>query len=87
MCQALLELLLTTNRSFELRLKRTWNAPGQDGGSEKQPMWVLTSIFPEISEDGKMVEIIGCIIDIRYVCLRAVLSLVLTPVFQPAKMG
>jgi hypothetical protein len=57
---------LITIRSFELRLKRTWNAPGQDGVFEKQPMWILTSIFPELSEDGQVLEIVGYIMDIRY---------------------
>lgn len=53
-------------RSFELRLKRTWDAPSQsynDPTPQQQPMWVLCSIFPEL-EDGKVLEIVGCITDI-----------------------
>jgi hypothetical protein len=30
-------------------------------------MWVLCSIFPELTDDGEVLEIIGCITDIRYV--------------------
>ena len=55
--------------SFELRLKKTWNAPSHtldDKMPEQQPMWVLTSIFPEVNDDGEVVEIIGCCTDIRY---------------------
>jgi PAS domain-containing protein len=58
------------HQSFELRLKKTWNAPSQrydDSIPEQQPMWVLCSIFAELSEDGEVVEIVGCITDIRYV--------------------
>lgn len=57
------------SRSFELRLKRTWNAPSQnldDGMPEEQPMWVLTSVFPEVNDEGEVIEIIGCCTDIRY---------------------
>lgn len=60
---------LIPSRSFELRLKRSWNAPSQnpdDALPEKQPMWVLTSIFPELNEEGEVIEIIGCYTDIRY---------------------
>ncbi|KAL6160096.1 hypothetical protein ACJQWK_09571 [Exserohilum turcicum] len=55
------------HQSFELRLKRSWNAPSQnpdDALPEKQPMWVLTSIFPELNEEGEVIEIIGCYTDI-----------------------
>lgn len=61
---------LTVGRSFELRLKKRWNAPTQhmdDTFPEQEPMWVITSIFPELDEDGEVVEIIGCCTDIRYV--------------------
>jgi len=34
---------------------------------EQEPMWVITSIFPELDENGEVVEIIGCCTDIRYV--------------------
>jgi PAS domain-containing protein len=60
------------HQSFELRLKRTWNAPSQrfdDSVPEQQHMWVLCSIFPELTEDGEVLEIVGCITDIRYVHL------------------
>jgi hypothetical protein len=30
-------------------------------------MWVLCSIFPELSEDGEVLELVGCVTDIRYV--------------------
>ncbi|EUC38034.1 hypothetical protein COCCADRAFT_83786 [Bipolaris zeicola 26-R-13] len=55
------------HQSFELRLKKTWNAPSQgldDTMSEEQPMWVLTSIFPELNDDGAVIELIGCCTDI-----------------------
>lgn len=31
---------------------------------EQQRKWVLCSIFPELSEDGEILEIIGCITEI-----------------------
>ena len=34
-------------------------------------MWVLLSAFPELTEDGEMLEIVGCFLDIRYVVLCA----------------
>ncbi|ENI02496.1 hypothetical protein COCC4DRAFT_63420 [Bipolaris maydis ATCC 48331] len=57
------------HQSFELRLKRTWNVSSQsldDTMSEEQPVWVLTSIFPELNDDGAVIELIGCCTDIRY---------------------
>jgi signal transduction histidine kinase len=53
-------------RSFELRLKSTWCAPnhGLESVPEQQPKWVLCSIFPELSKDGEILEIIGCITEI-----------------------
>jgi hypothetical protein len=33
----------------------------------QQPVWVLLSIFPELTDAGEVVEIIGCFTDIRYV--------------------
>lgn len=63
------ETKLILGRSFELRLKKTWNAPSQnldDGMPEEQPMWILTSIFPELNDEGEVIEIIGCCTDIRY---------------------
>jgi len=59
------------SRSFELRLNRTWNAPVQDMDEEfpeAQPMWVITSIFPELNDKGEVLEIVGCCTDIRYGC-------------------
>ncbi|USP75763.1 hypothetical protein yc1106_03037 [Curvularia clavata] len=35
-----------------------------DKTPEQQPMWVLTSIFPEVNDDGEVIEIIGCCTDI-----------------------
>jgi PAS domain-containing protein len=54
------------HQSFELRLKGTWNAPSQNFGdvAEEQPMWVLTSISPELDENGEISEILGTITDI-----------------------
>jgi hypothetical protein len=63
-------MLTGHDRSFELRLKRTWHglAPGlNDAIPEQQPMWVICSIFPELTDDGEVLEIIGCFTDIRYV--------------------
>jgi hypothetical protein len=62
--------LLTVFRSFELRLKRTKNAPGQgvdDSTLQEQPLWILCSIFPELTEGGGVHEMVGTITDIRYV--------------------
>lgn len=58
---------LTISRSFELRLKTTWRVPGNrnhDSLPELQPKWVLCSIFPELSEEGGILEIIGSITEI-----------------------
>jgi PAS domain-containing protein len=57
------KLTLVSRRSFELRLKR------KSGNSklQEEPMWILLSIFPELSDDGEVIEIIGCFTDIRYV--------------------
>ncbi|KAH6866299.1 hypothetical protein BKA58DRAFT_387752 [Alternaria rosae] len=55
------------HQSFELRLKKRWNAPTQhmdDTFPEQEPMWVITSIFPELNEEGEVIEIIGCCTDI-----------------------
>lgn len=30
-----------------------------------EPMWVICSIFPETTDTGEVVEIIGCVTDIR----------------------
>ncbi|KAL1793721.1 hypothetical protein ACET3X_008703 [Alternaria dauci] len=62
------ELIKTKqHQSFELRLKKRWNAPSQnldDLYPEQEPMWVITSIFPELNSDGEVIEIIGCCTDI-----------------------
>ncbi|KAE8842153.1 hypothetical protein PTNB73_00208 [Pyrenophora teres f. teres] len=45
------------HQSFELRLKKTWNAPAQNMDEEfpeAQPMWVITSIFPELNDKGEI---------------------------------
>ncbi|KAL6706669.1 hypothetical protein ACN47E_005211 [Coniothyrium glycines] len=55
------------HQSFELRLKRFWEAPIQNFDEsipQKQPKWVLCSIFPEVTDAGEVVEIIGCCTDI-----------------------
>ena len=59
---------LMVDRSFELRLKKRWNAPQHvdDTFPEQEPMWVITSIFPELNDEGEVLEIIGCCTDIRY---------------------
>lgn len=57
-------------RSFELRLKTTWKVSSSsfdDSITDEQPKWVLCSVFPELDEGGAVVEIVGCITDIRYV--------------------
>lgn len=33
-------------------------------------MWVLLSIFPELTDDNEVVEIVGCFTDIRYAMCR-----------------
>jgi hypothetical protein len=53
--------MIVSQRSFELRLKRT----SSDSRIQEEPMWILLSIFPELSGDGEVVEIIGCFTDIR----------------------
>lgn len=58
---------LTQIRSFELRLKNTWRVASNninDSLPKIQPKWVLCSIFPELSEEGEILEIIGCITEI-----------------------
>jgi hypothetical protein len=67
--QAKFEALAITKepQSFELRLKNTWCVTGSDvddSAPEPQRKWVICSIFPELSEDGEILEIIGCITDI-----------------------
>ncbi|KAF2638197.1 hypothetical protein P280DRAFT_431327 [Massarina eburnea CBS 473.64] len=68
MGRARFEKLVNTkqHQTFELRLKRTWTpGPGLDGSvSDQQPMWVLLSSFPELSDTGEVLEIIGCFSDI-----------------------
>jgi hypothetical protein len=39
-------------------------------------MWILLSIFPELSDEGEVVEIIGCFTDIRYVLFYVELHLI-----------
>ena len=29
-------------------------------------MWVLLSVYPELSDDGEVLEIVGCFTDIRF---------------------
>jgi len=55
-------VLTNAPRSFELRLKRT--AKLLPTMTSEEPMWVLLSIFPEVSEDNEVVEIVGCFADI-----------------------
>ncbi|KAF1926105.1 uncharacterized protein M421DRAFT_224907 [Didymella exigua CBS 183.55] len=67
--QAMFEALAATKeaQSFELRLKNTWRVASNsinDSLPEIQPKWVLCSIFPELSEEGEILEIIGCITEI-----------------------
>ncbi|KAF2828192.1 hypothetical protein CC86DRAFT_465931 [Ophiobolus disseminans] len=66
MGQSKFEALVATkqHQSFELRLKRT----GRDSASSlaDEPMWVICSIFPELTDDGEVVEIIGCVTDISH---------------------
>lgn len=52
------------HQSFELRLKRT----GQHSTSSlaNEPMWVICSIFPELTDEGEVIEIIGNITDISH---------------------
>ncbi|KAF1954573.1 hypothetical protein CC80DRAFT_475815 [Byssothecium circinans] len=69
MGKAKFEQLVKTkqHQSFELRLKRKWTVPGEepdDLNSNQQPMWVLLSVFPELSDDGEVLEIVGCFLDI-----------------------
>ncbi|KAF2625562.1 aerobic respiration control sensor protein-like protein arcB [Macroventuria anomochaeta] len=67
--QAKFEALAVTKepQSFELRLKNTWcttTSRIDDSLPEQQRKWVLCSIFPELSEEGEILEIIGCITEI-----------------------
>jgi hypothetical protein len=73
------DLIIVSQRSFELRLKRT----SSNSTLQEEPMWVILSIFPELSDDGEVVEIIGCFTDIRYVPFRAK-WLVISPKFFTA---
>ncbi|KAH7076289.1 hypothetical protein FB567DRAFT_478898 [Paraphoma chrysanthemicola] len=58
------ETLISTkeHQSFELRLKRM--GKGLTGLDE--PMWIICSIFPETTDTGEVVEIIGCVTDISH---------------------
>ncbi|CBY01147.1 similar to aerobic respiration control sensor protein arcB [Plenodomus lingam JN3] len=52
----------------EEKKHQTWTVTGKnldDSLSNQQPMWVICSIFPELNEEGAVIEIIGCITDIR----------------------
>ncbi|KAL5115488.1 hypothetical protein ACEQ8H_006629 [Pleosporales sp. CAS-2024a] len=67
--QAKFETLVATkqHQSLELRLKRTCNVStsvSNDLNADREPVWVLLSIFPELAEDGEVLEIIGCFTDI-----------------------
>ncbi|KAH4000151.1 hypothetical protein HBI81_052540 [Parastagonospora nodorum] len=67
--QAKFEALMETkqHQSLELRLKRTFDVSkpnSNDPNPPQESMWVLLSIFPELTEDGEVVEIIGCFTDI-----------------------
>ncbi|KAF9693531.1 hypothetical protein EKO04_008284 [Ascochyta lentis] len=69
MGQAKFEALAVTKepQSFELRLTNSRCVPniGADESlPEQQRKWVLCSIFPELSEEGEILEIIGCLTDI-----------------------
>ncbi|KAF2128014.1 hypothetical protein P153DRAFT_319207 [Dothidotthia symphoricarpi CBS 119687] len=69
MGQAKFEKLVETkqHQSFELRLKKTWKVSSKsfdESVPEPQPKWVICSIFPELTEDGEVLEIVGCITDI-----------------------
>jgi hypothetical protein len=55
-------------RTLELRLKRTCDGlspDSSDSSPQKEAMWVLLSIFPELTDEGEVMEIIGCFTDIR----------------------
>jgi hypothetical protein len=52
---------------MELQLKKTWTPEGQNVDGPKltdEPCWVLMSIQPELSEEGELLEIVGCFQDI-----------------------
>jgi hypothetical protein len=49
-------------------------------------MWIICSIFPELNDEGEVIEMIGCCTDIRYVRFRSFLFECLH-VSQPAEMG
>ncbi|KAH7406739.1 hypothetical protein DE146DRAFT_607011 [Phaeosphaeria sp. MPI-PUGE-AT-0046c] len=67
--QVKFEALMATkqHQTLELRLKRTCDGLGigsGDSAPQKEAMWVLLSIFPELTDEGEVMEIIGCFTDI-----------------------
>ena len=48
-------------------MKRTSLQSIGDSEPQKQPMWILCSIFPDMKGNGELEAMIGCFTDIRYV--------------------
>lgn len=68
-CEALFRQLYTekTTVSFELRLRRRWAAPEEMQDSSlvsDSRTWILCSAYPELTEDGEVFEILGCVTDV-----------------------
>ncbi|KAF2854449.1 aerobic respiration control sensor protein-like protein arcB [Plenodomus tracheiphilus IPT5] len=52
---------------LEEKSHQTWTVTSQnldESLSDQQPMWILCSILPELTDDGEVEEIVGCITDI-----------------------
>ncbi|EON60987.1 hypothetical protein W97_00197 [Coniosporium apollinis CBS 100218] len=53
--------------SFELRMKMLWQPPiipEATTSKQEHHVWILCSAYPELSEDGEVIEILGCVTDI-----------------------
>lgn len=69
-CQDAFKKLMIDKQSvsFELRLNRPWQPP-EDLEVDKDDttahyIWILCSAYPELAEDGSLIEVLGCVTDI-----------------------
>jgi PAS domain-containing protein len=45
--------------TLEVRMQTPWE--GEIGGVlQKIPRWILASVYPEVSEDGELLSVMGC---------------------------
>lgn len=71
-CEEFFSRLMIENCAitFELRLRRSWTPAVDDralittDGHSEQSVWILCSAYPEVSDNGEIKEIVGCVTDI-----------------------